>query len=338
MQLRDALFLDTETTGLAGGTGTLPFLVGVARERDGRVAVEQAHLEAPGRERAVLAWVQERLAEATVLVTFNGKSFDWPLLRSRFVLNRLPVPPLPPHVDLLHCARRVFRLELEAHTLGALEEAVLGVHREDDLPGALIPAVWFDYLRTGRVSGLRQVLAHNHRDVVSMVELLAFLLEAWQGRRPLGPGARLGLARLAVARGDDARALGFLAPGLPGDPALAAEALELEAGIHRRRGALPEAARALEAALGAHRRPARLRLALARLYERQLLDPRAARRHALHAAGAEPLARHRRRLERLARRAQAEGAPLLEPPPAAPGRDATPPARDGWGPSGLPRF
>ena len=101
--------LDTETTGLSGGTGTLPFLIGTARfEDDGRFLVEQLFLRRPGEEAPMLHWLASQLAATTCLVTYNGKSFDWPLLRSRFVMNRVPVPPLPPHLDLLHCARRVF--------------------------------------------------------------------------------------------------------------------------------------------------------------------------------------------------------------------------------------
>jgi uncharacterized protein len=308
LDVRRPLFLDTETTGLAGGTGTLPFLVGVALEREGRVVVEQVQLEAPGRERVVLAWLASRLAEATLLVTFNGKSFDWPLLRSRYVMNRLPVPPTPPHLDLLHCARRVFRHDATQHTLAALERRVLGVERVDDLPGALIPAVWFDYLRSGRVSGLGRVLEHNRRDVVSMVDLLRCLLDAWHGRRAVSAGARLALARLAAGRGDDARAWAFLAGPAPGEAALAADALELKGAILRRRGAVREAAFALEAAARASPRPARLRLALARLYERQLRDFEAAHLHALAAGDAEPAQRHQRRLLRLRRRASSSPA------------------------------
>jgi uncharacterized protein YprB with RNaseH-like and TPR domain len=294
------LFLDTETTGLAGGTGTLPFLVGVALEDQGQVRVEQAHLEAPGRERVVLAWLRGRLAGASLLVTFNGKSFDWPLLRSRYVMNRLPVPPLPPHLDLLHCARRLFRHDTTRHTLTALERLALDVHRQDDLPGAQVPAVWFDYLRTGQLGGLRRVLRHNHRDVVTMVELLAWCLEAWHGQRGVSVGTGLALARLAAGRGDDARAWRLL-PAHAGS--LEGARLELQACLLRRQGALREAAVALEAAVPLSAHPGRLRLALARLYEHQLQDFAAARRHALGATAEEPPQRHQRRLARLGRRA-----------------------------------
>ena len=114
-----------------------------------------------------------------MLLSFNGRSFDWPLLRSRYVMNRLPPPPERPHVDLLHCARRVFRHHLDQLKLSTLEQRVLDVHRRGDIDGALIPAAWFDFLRTGRVAVLARVLSHNERDVRSMVDLVT----AWW---PLG--------------------------------------------------------------------------------------------------------------------------------------------------------
>lgn len=311
LDARRPLFVDTETTGLAGGTGTLAFLVGVAHVDGGEVQVEQAHLAGPGKERPILEWLRGHLAQASLLVTFNGKSFDWPLLRSRFVMNRLPPPPEPPHVDLLHCARRVFRHASPQCTLGALEQVALGHHRQGDLGGALIPAVWFDYLRTGRVAMLGRVLQHNVRDVVSMVELLRLLAEAWEERQTLPPAARLGLAQLAVRTGDTERALRWLNDlGGLGRPLLAL-ALELKSSLLRRRGAHAEAAQALEAALPHSEEPARVRLALAKLYEHRLGDVVAARSHAVLARTAEPLARHEQRLRRLAVRGTKRGGPLL---------------------------
>lgn len=295
------LFLDTETTGLAGGTGTLAFLVGTARVVDGAVHLEQAHLPGPGQERPILQWLRQRLDEATLLVTFNGKSFDWPLLKSRFILNRLAPPAAPPHVDLLHCARRVFRHESPQCTLSALERLALGHHREGDIDGALIPAVWFDFLRTGRVAMLGRVLQHNARDVHSMVELLELLAQGWEGRRALSNAGRFGLAKLASRRGDTARALRFLASLEATTPGpLAGEALELKALLLRRRGAMAAAAEALEEALSVTDAPGRVRLALAKLYEHQLKDFAAARAHALEARAVEPVAQSDRRLRRLA--------------------------------------
>ena len=294
------LFLDTETTGLAGGTGTLAFLVGIARVVDGSVQLEQAHLPGPGQERPILEWLRQRLEDATVLITFNGKSFDWPLLKSRFILNRMTPPVSPPHVDLLHCARRVFRHETPQCTLTALERVALGHHRVGDIDGALIPSVWFDFLRTGRVAMLGRVLQHNARDVRSMVELLELLADAWEEKRALSDASRLGLAKLAARRRDTARALRFLAGfDVAASRALAGDALELKALLLKRRGAMAAAAESLEEALLVTHAPGRVRLALAKLYEHQLKDFAAARSHAAGALSAEPPAQRERRIRRL---------------------------------------
>jgi uncharacterized protein len=124
------LFLDTETTGLAGGTGTLAFLVGLGWFEDRAFVVEQLLLTKPGEETPLLTELARRLQAASAIVTFNGKSFDWPLLRTRFVMNRMSAPA-PPHLDLLHMARRVYRQRLSSLKLKAVEEAVLDLERED---------------------------------------------------------------------------------------------------------------------------------------------------------------------------------------------------------------
>jgi uncharacterized protein YprB with RNaseH-like and TPR domain len=272
-------FLDTETTGLHGGTGTVPFLLGTAHLRDGGAwTLTQLHLAAPGEERPMLRWLADQLTRATVLISFNGKSFDWPLLRARFVMNRLPPPPELPHVDLLHCARRVFRHHLEELTLSSLERRVLDVRRVGDLGGAHIPAAWFDYLRTGRVGTLARVLTHNERDVRSMVDLVHRLTSAWCERHPLLPATALGLASVACRCGDEARAMRFLARAALGDTASAAASLEAE--LHRRNGRWPEAVEALQRALAHANDKADVHLRLAKLYEHRLRNLEAARHHA----------------------------------------------------------
>jgi hypothetical protein len=277
------LFLDTETTGLHGGTGTVAFLLGAAHvDDDGRWRLTQLHLGAPGEERPMLQWLTERLERTTVMISFNGKSFDWPLLRARFVMNRLPPPREVPHVDLLHCARRVFRHHLDELTLGSLERRVLDVRRVGDVSGAHIPAAWFDYLRTGRVGTLARVLEHNERDVRSMVDLVHRLTAAWCERHPLLPATALGLASVACRCGDEERALRFLSRAALGDTASAAASLEAE--VHRRRGRYPEAVEALRRALQDAKEPAPLHLRLAKLYEHRLRDLDAAQHHAERAA------------------------------------------------------
>jgi uncharacterized protein YprB with RNaseH-like and TPR domain len=293
------LYFDTETTGLAGGTGTLAFLIGTAEVRDGNVIVSQAHLPGPGQERPMLQWLAARIEASSMLLSFNGRSFDWPLLRSRYVMNRLPQPPERPHVDLLHCARRVFRHHLDELKLSTLERRVLDVHRHGDIDGALIPAAWFDFLRTGRVAVLARVLSHNERDVRSMVDLVNRLAAAWEERHAVLPATALGLASVAARHGDDERALRFLTRASEGE--VAEHAWSLEAELRRRRGEYREAVEALLRAVARSTTPAPLHLRLAKLYEHRLHDFELARQHAALCAPAEEAESHARRHQRLAR-------------------------------------
>ena len=192
-ELADAgqwLFLDTETTGLAGGTGTYAFLVGVAWWEAGGLQVEQYFMRDHGEEHAVLTALNERLAERHVLVTFNGKSFDWPLLETRFTMTRAIRPRAPAaHLDLLHPARQLWRLRLGSVRLSELERHVLGAERlgwsrRNDLDSALIPQIYFDYLRGGSAEPLAGVFQHNQMDLRGLAALtgrILGLLEAAEG-------------------------------------------------------------------------------------------------------------------------------------------------------------
>jgi uncharacterized protein len=171
------LFLDTETTGLAGGTGTYAFLVGLAWWDAGGLQVEQLFLRDLQEEYSLLVELSARLAERPVLVTFNGKSFDWPLLENRFTMTRtIRVPPLEAHLDLLHPARALWRLRLGSVRLVELERRVLdtnrlGWRREDDVPSAMIPQYYFDYLRRGTAQPLAAVVKHNQMDLRGLAAL-----------------------------------------------------------------------------------------------------------------------------------------------------------------------
>lgn len=171
---RRALYLDTETTGLAGGTGTVPFLLGLAwyDEEVGGFMVEQALLRRLGEEAPILELLTARIAAASMLVTFNGKAFDMPLLRTRYVMNRLPAPAEPPHLDLVHVARRIHRSRLRSRTLVAIENEVLGRARIDDVAGGEIVATYMHFLRTGDDEALLGVIEHNVADVLAMVALV----------------------------------------------------------------------------------------------------------------------------------------------------------------------
>src|SRR5437899_2133585 len=172
------LFLDTETTGLAGGTGTYAFLVGIAWWDAGGLQVEQFFMRDFSEEHSLLHQLSSHIAQRPVLITFNGKSFDWPLLENRFTLTRsIPVPRLAAHLDLLHPARALWKLRLGSVRLVELERHVLdartlGWHREEDVLAALIPQHYFDYLRGGPAEPLAAVVRHNQMDLRGLAALV----------------------------------------------------------------------------------------------------------------------------------------------------------------------
>ncbi|MCG3119716.1 MAG: hypothetical protein ALAOOOJD_02227 [bacterium] len=181
LDLKRALFLDTETTGLAGGTGTTAFLVGIGRFEDETFAVRQYFLRQPYEETAMLKHLQALVEPSSGLVTFNGKSFDIPLLRTRAVLNRLPLNfERVPHLDVLHAARRLWKEQFGDCSLGGLESNILRVSRSHDIPGALIPQIYFDFLRYGDITQLPEVFSHNRQDILSMAALLVRMAQLVQ--------------------------------------------------------------------------------------------------------------------------------------------------------------
>jgi uncharacterized protein YprB with RNaseH-like and TPR domain len=180
VDLRRAAFIDTETTGLAGGTGTYAFLVGIGYYKGDAFHVRQFFMRDVVEERALLHLVGETLDGFRAVVSFNGRAFDLPLLTTRFTLARM-IPRLTdvPHLDLLFPARRLWRRRLTSCALSSLETNVLGVARKDaDVPGWLIPSLYFDYLRTGDARPMKRVLYHNVQDILSLVTLAARLCAA----------------------------------------------------------------------------------------------------------------------------------------------------------------
>ena len=173
---RRALFLDTETTGLSGGAGTVAFLVGLGRIEGDRFVVYQYLMSNYGAEVLLLEKIAPMIREAQTLVTFNGRSFDVPLLRSRFTMCRMDDPTAnKPHLDLIHPARRVWKLRLKDCSLGHIEETELGLHREHDIPGAEVPERYFSFLKTGDMTLLNDIVEHNRQDIVSLGTLLTRL-------------------------------------------------------------------------------------------------------------------------------------------------------------------
>jgi uncharacterized protein len=225
------LFLDTETTGLAGGTGTYAFLVGLAWWDAGGLQIEQFFMRDFAEEHSLLHELAARIAVRPVLVTFNGKSFDWPLLESRFTMTRsIPAPRLAAHLDLLHPARALWKLRLGSVRLVELERHVLdaprlGWHREDDVASALIPQHYFDYLRGGPVEPIVGIVRHNQMDLRGLAALFCkingLLSETSGATNEIESLDLFGLSRFLRRRGDADRAHSACAQAL--DAGLPAE-------------------------------------------------------------------------------------------------------------------
>ena len=212
------LFLDTETTGLSGGAGTVAFLVGAGYLDGAEFVTEQFMLGDYSDEPEMLLRLSELFGRFDAAVTFNGKAFDMPLLEARYTLSRLGARWRPlSHLDLLHPARRVWKLRLKSCRLAQLEERVLGVRRVGDIPGSEVPERFFRYLSTGDRSVLDDVLRHNLQDIVTLGVLLARLAELFDRPHTAGEGLDLfSLGRALERQGDgDAGSLYELSRDVP---------------------------------------------------------------------------------------------------------------------------
>jgi len=207
----DLLFIDTETTGLAGGTGTLPFLVGMARFEGEALRVRQLFLTGFAGEAALLEALATWVAPGVRLVSFNGKAFDVPLLATRFRLARMADPlSCLDHVDLLHPTRNAFARRWVDCRLQTAEAHLFGLTRNDDLPGHLIPYAWFNFVRSRVPGEVPRILEHNRWDVRSLAALLRALEEVYDA--PASAQAdTLGVARTHRRRGAESKALDMLA-------------------------------------------------------------------------------------------------------------------------------
>ncbi len=203
------LFLDTETTGLAGGSGTYAFLVGIAWWEGGGLEIEQFFMREYSEERSLLFALRERIREHPVLVTFNGKSFDWPLLETRYRMSRkISVPTPRAHLDFLHPARNLWRLRLGSVRLSELERHVLGWDRGADVLSDLIPRIYFDFVRGGPPETLVPVFHHNQMDLRGLATLSGRILSLLSDAENLGQdGLELfGVSRICEKRGENTRA------------------------------------------------------------------------------------------------------------------------------------
>jgi len=269
-------FLDTETSGLAGGTGTYAFLIGLGYHIKGYFRVVQFFMRDPSGEPALLAALNEWLTPFQALITFNGKSFDVPLLNTRFSLNGITSPfKSYDHLDLLHLARRLWRDRLASRALGDLEKEIIGFIREqEEVPGYLIPQYYFDYLRTGDARPLEGVFYHNAQDIVSLAALfnyMASILEAPE-RDPLPSLDMVSIARLYEELGYLEQAAELfehsLSQGLPQDFFI--KTLHRFALLRRKQGNFELSAQLWQKAAEHHDLDASIELA--KYYEHQLRD------------------------------------------------------------------
>jgi uncharacterized protein YprB with RNaseH-like and TPR domain len=292
---RRALYLDTETTGLGGGAGVLAFLVGLAWfDDDGVLVMEQLLLQRPGEEAALLELLRARVERASVLVSYNGKAFDLPLLRGRYVMNRRAPLPERPHLDLLHVARRLHKRRLGACRLIGLEADVLGYVRVGDIEGGDVAARYGHYLRTGDEGALGAVVEHNALDVVSMAALVGLYGEPFDA---LHDEDLIGLSRvLRRARDLDAA---MRAADAAVARAMDPDARRARGEIFKARGDRAAALLDFEAFAADVDDPS-VRLELAKLYEHHVKAPDAALRLLEQGTGetADAVARRRARLER----------------------------------------
>ena len=276
------LFLDTETTGLSGGSGTYPFLVGLAWWDGGGLEIEQLFMREYSEERSLLFALRERIAERPVLVTFNGKSFDWPLLETRYRMSRrLSLPTPRAHLDFLHPARNLWRLRLGSVRLSELERHVLGWDRGADLLSGLIPQIYFDYLRGGPPERLVPVLNHNQMDLRGLAALSSRILSLLSDAENLGQdGLELfGVSRICEKQGEDTRARYLyqksIASFLPTETDRVAR--RSLARLAKRQGDFELACKLWKDALGNSRHGYEAYEQLAIYYERTARDPEQAR-------------------------------------------------------------
>ncbi len=302
-----ALFLDTETTGLAGGTGTVAFLVGLAFWDGASLVLEQILVRALGEEAPMLERVRARIAAASMLVTFNGKSFDMPLLRTRFVMSGLAPPAEPPHLDLLHVARRVHkercRRNVGACRLVALERDILGFVRVDDVASGDVSACYLHFLWTGDARALLGVIEHNAWDVVAMVALVGLYGESLPVQSRLSPEDLAGLARTLRRAGALDRAMEAVEVAVDRSAGVAIQKpLRARADIAKARGDRARALADFEALAAAADDPS-VRLELAKLFEHWVGAPVQALEWAARGTGETP-ERVEKRTRRLVRKVE----------------------------------
>lgn len=293
-RIEQLIFLDTETTGLAGGAGTFAFLVGLGIWNPEGFRLVQLFMRNPAEEPAMLAILQQIIAPFKTVVTFNGKSFDIPLLNARHVINSMPTPfSEMAHLDLLPLARRLWRNRLPSRALGDLERDILGVARTgDEIPGWMVPQLYLDYLQSGDARPMKGVLYHNAMDILSLAALLhydAHLLESPLKTQPTEGLDLVAIAQLYEEMGSLEKSLELYEAGLnAGLPRpIYIQTLHRYAAIYRKQNAWPEAIALWQRAAEFQDLPAAIELA--KYYEHRARTPQEALRWTELAIGWLPL-------------------------------------------------
>lgn len=287
-RFEEIIFLDTETSGLTGGTGTFAFLIGLGYFTDHSFQLVQIFMRDPSEEPALLSALSHFLGNFKAIVTFNGKSFDIPLLNARHVLNGFTTPFVEiDHIDLLHLARRLWRNRLPSRALKDLEIELLDIQRsQEEVPGWMVPELYYNYLRQGDIEPLKGVFYHNGMDVISLAALFNYtsgLLDHPLSYDHIDSLDLVAIARLYdhLDRPDEAIQLyeKALDQGLPID--FFVDTILRFAEVKRRRGNLDGAVSLWQK--GAENNSLQACLKLSMYYEREIKDFNQAREWALRA-------------------------------------------------------
>lgn len=198
--IENLLFYDLETTGLSGGAGTIAFLAGLGWVEKNRLIINQYFLHDFPGEIDFLQLIGELLADKRVLVSYNGKSFDHPLLRTRFLMKGLKLP-LISEIDLLHTSRRLWKKRLPSCRLGVIEDKILDIHRIDDIPGIEVPDIYFDFLKTNNPGPLEGVFKHHLQDIKSLAFLFAHIEELWSRPLKISNNDKTSFGKLMMLKG-----------------------------------------------------------------------------------------------------------------------------------------
>ncbi|WNB93791.1 ribonuclease H-like domain-containing protein [Bacillus sp. NEB1478] len=238
LQASDLLFFDTETTGLNGGAGNTIFMLGMSQIKEDQVIVHQFFLPGPGSEVALYHYFLNHVKELKNLVTYNGKSFDWPQVKTRHTLIRNFVPSLPEfgHFDLLHGARRLWKDTLPEVKLSVVEREILGVDRIHDTPGYLAPMLYFQYCNEGDPSLLEGVFRHNEWDVLSLITLYTHMSKTIQGSQIRSEREKFAIAKWYEALKEKEKAIEMYTEVLETGTKLVSQSKKALAKLYKKQG------------------------------------------------------------------------------------------------------